>query len=181
MGRHAGWIATYAGIAGGANEILVPEVPFVLDDVCDRLIRRHKRGRYSSIVVVSEGAMPEAGPDADAAAAATSPKSVDAFGHAQLGGIGEWLSGQIERRTGFESRVTALGHVQRGGSPTAYDRVLASRFGVEAVAALHDGAFGTMVALQAGQIVRVPLSEGVGTPKTLDRSLLDVVAAPLLG
>ena len=181
MGRHAGWIATYAGIAGGANEILVPEVPFVLDDVCDRLVRRHQRGRYASIVVISEGAMPAPGPDADAAAEATSPKSVDAFGHARLGGIGEWLSSEIERRTGFESRVTALGHIQRGGSPTAYDRVLAPRFGVEAVAAVHDGAFGTMVALQAGRIVRVPLSEAVGTPKTLDRSLLDTVASPLLG
>ncbi len=96
-------------------------------------------------------------------------------------GSGSGCRGEIERRTGFESRVTALGHIQRGGSPTAYDRVLASRFGVEAVAAVHDGAFGTMVALQAGRIVRVPLSEAVGTPKTLDRSLLDAVASPLLG
>jgi len=181
MGRHAGWIATYAGIAGGANEILVPEVPFALDAVCSRLVRRHEQGRYSSIVVISEGALPEPGPDAEAATAATSPKSVDAFGHARLGGIGEWLSGEIERRTGFESRVTSLGHVQRGGSPTAYDRVLASRFGVAAVAAVHDGAFGTMVALQGGHIVRVPLAEAVGNPKTLDRALLDEVARPLLG
>lgn len=181
MGRNAGWLATYAGIAGGANEILVPEVPFDLDAVCRRLSRRHSRGRYSSIVVVSEGAMPAAGPDADAAAEATSPKSVDAFGHARLGGIGEWLAAEIERRTGFESRATALGHIQRGGTPTAFDRVLATRFGVAAVAAVHDGAFGTMVALRAGQIVTVPLEEAVGVPKTLDRSLLDEVAAPLLG
>lgn len=181
MGRNAGWLATYAGIAGGANEILVPEVPFDLDAVCRRLSRRHSRGRYSSIVVISEGAMPAAGPDADAAAEATSPKSVDAFGHARLGGMGEWLAGEIERRTGFESRATALGHIQRGGTPTAFDRVLATRFGVAAVAAVHDGAFGTMVALRAGQIVTVPLEEAVRAPKTLDRSLLDEVATPLLG
>jgi 6-phosphofructokinase 1 len=181
MGRHAGWIATYAGIAGGANEILVPEVPFDLGEVCDRLSRRHQRGRYSSIVVVSEGAMPAEGPDRQAATEATSPKSVDAFGHARLGGIGEWVSGEIERRTGYESRVTTLGHIQRGGTPTAYDRVLATRFGVAAVDAVHDGAFGQMVALQGGEIVRVPLDVAVGNPKTLDRALLDEVAAPFLG
>ncbi len=181
MGRHAGWIATYAGIAGGVAEILVPEAPFDLDAVCDRLVRRHRSGRWSSIVVVAEGALPAPGPDADAAAEATAPRSVDAFGHSQLGGIGAWVSGEIERRTGYESRVTTLGHVQRGGTPTAYDRVLATRFGVAAVAAVHDGAFGTMVALQAGTIVRVPLGEAVGHPKTLDRSLLDEVAAPFLG
>ena len=181
MGRHAGWIATYAGIAGGAAEILVPEAPFDLAAVCDRLTRHHRRGRYSSIVVVSEGALPAPGPDADAAKEATSPKSVDAFGHARLGGIGAWLAEEIESRTGFESRVTTLGHVQRGGTPTAFDRVLATRFGVAAVAAVHDGAFGTMVALQAGRIVRVPLAEAVGHPKTLDLSLLDEVAGPFLG
>ncbi len=180
MGRHAGWIATYAGIAGGVAEILVPEAPFDLDEVCTRLVRRHQSGRYSSIVVVAEGALPVPGPDADAAAGATSPRSVDAFGHAQLGGIGAWLSDEIERRTGYESRVTTLGHVQRGGTPTAFDRVLATRFGVAAVQAVHDGATGTMVALQAGEIVRVPLAEAVGRPKTLDLSLLDV-AAPFLG
>jgi ATP-dependent phosphofructokinase / diphosphate-dependent phosphofructokinase len=181
MGRHAGWIATYAGIAGGVAEILVPEVPFELDAVCDRLVRRHGSGRWSSIVVVAEGALPVPGADADAAAEATAPRSVDAFGHGQLGGIGAWLSAEIERRTGYESRVTTLGHVQRGGTPTAYDRVLATRFGVAAVAAVHDGAYGTMVALQAGQIVRVPLEEAVGHPKTLDRALLDEVAGPFLG
>jgi ATP-dependent phosphofructokinase / diphosphate-dependent phosphofructokinase len=180
MGRHAGWIATYAGIAGGVAEILVPEVPFDLDEVCSRLVGRHGSGRYSSIVVVAEGAMPAPGPDADAAAEATSPKSVDAFGHARLGGIGAWLSDEIERRTGYESRVTTLGHVQRGGTPTAFDRVLATRFGVAAVGAVHDGASGTMVALQAGEIVRVPLAEAVGRPKTLDLSLLTDVAALFL-
>jgi phosphofructokinase-like protein len=180
MGRHAGWIATYAGIAGGVAEILVPEAPFDVDEVCTRLVRRHQSGRYSSIVVVAEGAVPVPGPDADAAAGATSARSVDAFGHAQLGGIGAWLSEEIERRTGYESRVTTLGHVQRGGTPTAFDRVLATRFGVASVHAVHDGATGTMVALAAGEIVRVPLAEAVGRPKTLDRSLLNV-AAPFLG
>ncbi len=181
MGRHVGWIATHAGIAGGVAEILVPEVPFDLDEVCRRLTVRHERGQYSSIVVISLGALPVAGPQRDAAVAATSSASVDAFGHAQLGGIGAWLAAELERRTGYESRVTTLGHIQRGGSPTAFDRVLASRFGVAAVGAVHDGAFGQMVALQAGQIVRVPLATAVGNPKTLDLSLLNEVATPLYG
>ncbi len=181
MGRHVGWIATHAGIAGGAAEILVPEVPFDLTAVCGRLVQRHERGQYSSIVVVAEGALPAAGPDLDAARAATASASVDQFGHARLGGIGAWLAQEIEARTGFESRVTILGHVQRGGTPSAFDRVLATRFGVEAVAAVHDGAFGTMVALQAGRIVRVPLSAAVGKPKALDLQLLDDVAGAFLG
>jgi len=181
MGRHAGWIATYAGIAGGAAEILVPEIPFDLDEVCARLTDRHRRGQYSSVVVVSEGAVPRSGPDAENAIRATSTESVDAFGHARLGGIGAWIASEIERRTGYESRVTALGHIQRGGTPTAYDRVLASRFGVAAVDAVHARAFATMVALRAGQIIRVPLEEAVGRPKGVDRSLLTEVAQPLFG
>ncbi len=181
MGRHVGWIATYAGIAGGADEILVPEVPFVVDEVCQRIRKRHERGSYSSVVVVSEGALPAPGPDLDAAKAATSPRSVDQFGHAQLGGIGAWLATEVERRTGYESRHTTLGHIQRGGSPTAYDRVLATRFGVEAVAALHEGTFGKMVALESGHIVRVPLKDAVGHPKSLDLQLLTEVAAPFFG
>ena len=181
MGRHAGWIAAHAGVAGGAAEILVPEVPFRLEQVCERLTRRHQRGRYSSIVVISEGAAPVEGPEAEAARRATTSGTADQFGHARLGGIGAWLAEEIERRTGYESRVTTLGHIQRGGTPTAWDRVLATRFGVAAVAAVHDGAFGTMVALQAGSIVRVPLAVAAGTPKTLDLSLLDAVAAPFLG
>ncbi|MGH8979469.1 MAG: 6-phosphofructokinase [Acidimicrobiales bacterium] len=181
MGRHVGWIATYAGIAGGADEILVPEVPFDTATVCERIRHRHERGRYSSIVVISEGAMPEAGPDLDSAKAATTSSNVDQFGHAQLGGVGAWLAQEIERRTGYESRHTTLGHIQRGGAPTAYDRVLATRFGVEAVVAVHDGAFGKMVALQDGQIVRVPLAEAVGRPKSLDLALLTGVAEPFFG
>jgi 6-phosphofructokinase 1 len=181
MGRHAGHLAAHAGIAGGAAEILVPEVPFDVEVVCERLRRRHQRGKYSSIVVVSEGALPVEGEQLDAATRATATDAKDAFGHARLGGIGSWLADEIETRTGYEARVTTLGHIQRGGTPTAYDRVLATRFGVAAVEAVHDGDFGTMVALQAGEIVRLPLEQAVGTAKTLDLALLDGVAAPFLG
>jgi len=181
MGRHAGWIATHAGMAGGAAEILIPEVPFDLDVVCRRLRDRHAGGQFSSVVVVSEGAVPAPGPDAESARRATSSSSVDAFGHARLGGIGTWLADEIERRIGFEARVTTLGHVQRGGTPTAFDRVLATRFGVAAVAAVHDGAFGTMVALQAGEIVRVPLATAAAGAKTVDLALYRDVAGVFLG
>ncbi|MGH9086565.1 MAG: 6-phosphofructokinase [Acidimicrobiales bacterium] len=180
MGRHVGWLAAYAGIAGGADEVLVPELPFDLGALCGRLTRRHERGRYSSVVVASEGALP-GGAERDAAVAATSSSTVDQFGHARLGGIGAWLASEIEARTGFETRHTTLGHIQRGGTPTAFDRVLATRFGVGAVAAVHDGDFGTMVAYRAGEIVRVPLEEAVGKPKSLDLSLLDEVVAPFVG
>lgn len=181
MGRNAGWIATEAGIAGGAAEILVPEVPFDLAEVCAKLVRRHHRGQYFSIVVVAEGALPADPAEASSAAAARSGARADAFGHARLGGIGVWLAEELERRTGFEARSTTLGHIQRGGSPTAFDRVLATRFGVAAVEAVHDGDFGVMVALRSTAIVRVPLGEAVGKPKTVDRDLLEEVAAPFLG
>ena len=181
MGRHVGWIATSAGIAGGAAEILVPEIPFDLDQVCERLQRRHRAGQFSSIVVISEGAVPVEGPDAESARAATSGAPVDQFGHARLGGIGSWLAEEVERRTGFEARVTILGHIQRGGSPSAFDRVLATRFGVEAVAAVHDGDFGMMVALQAGDIVRVPIAEAVAQAKSVDLDLYRNVAGVFLG
>ncbi len=171
MGRHAGWIATYAGIAGGAAEILVPEEPFDIDEVCARLTRRHAKGRYASIVVVAEGATPKEG------TLVTTSREVDQFGHERLGGIATVLATEIERRTGFESRVTILGHVQRGGTPSAFDRVLATRFGVAAIDAVHAGTFGTMVALQADHIVVLPIAEGVGELKTVDRSLLDDVAS----
>jgi len=181
MGRNAGWIAVQAGIAGGAAEILVPEVPFDVDAVCERLRHRHERGQFFSIVVISEGAFPAAGVDAESAKAATQSKSVDQFGHARLGGIGDWLAQEVEMRTGYEARVTTLGHIQRGGTPTAFDRVLGTRFGVAAVHALHERAFGTMVALQGGSIVRIPIADAVATPKTLDLSLLEQVASPFLG
>jgi phosphofructokinase-like protein len=182
MGRHAGWIATHAGMAGGAAEILVPEIPFDVVAVCERLTRRHAGGQFSSIVVISEGAVPvEQTAAADSARQATASTSVDAFGHARLGGIGTWLADQIERITGFEARVTTLGHVQRGGTPTAYDRVLATRFGVAAVTAVHEGAFGSMVALAGGQIVRVPIAEAVAQSKTVDLALYGDVAGVFLG
>ncbi len=181
MGRHVGWIAAHAGIAGGAAEILVPEVPFDLDRLCNRLRERHRRGQFSSIVVVAEGAVPLDGPDGSSADSAGSSPRLDQFGHVRLGGIGAWLAERIEQRTGYETRFTTLGHIQRGGTPTAWDRVLATRFGVAAVRALREGRFDSMVALQAGEIVVVPLADAVSAPKTLDLRLLDEVAAPFLG
>jgi len=170
MGRHAGWIATYAGIAGGAAEVLVPEEPFDIEVICDKLRNRHAKGRFASIVVVAEGAVPIAGTLQVASA------ELDQFGHPRLGGIATVLAPEIERRTGFETRVTILGHVQRGGTPTAYDRVLATRFGIAAIDAVHDADFGTMVALHAGAIVRVPLADAVTELKTVDPNLLHGVA-----
>jgi 6-phosphofructokinase 1 len=170
MGRHAGWIATYAGIAGGAAEILVPEEPFDIDAVCESLKRRHQKGRFASIVVVAEWAKPVAG------TLAVASSSIDQFGHERLGGIAYLLAEEIERRTGFEARVTILGHVQRGGTPTAYDRVLATRFGVAAIDAVHAGAFDTMVALRSNTIVRVPMAEALAELKTVDEQLVRDVA-----
>jgi 6-phosphofructokinase 1 len=170
MGRHAGWIATYAGIAGGASEILVPEEPFDIDAVCATLKARHAKGRYASIVVVAEGAVPKEG------TMEVQSREVDQFGHVRLGGIANRLAVEIEERTGIETRVTILGHIQRGGTPTAYDRVLATRFGIAAIEAVHDQAFDHMVALKADQIVRVPLSDAVAELKTVDRELLHDVA-----
>jgi 6-phosphofructokinase 1 len=152
MGRHAGWIAFHAGVAGGANVILIPEVPFSIERVCDYIQARFE-DQYAPIVVVSEGALPEGGmPSADDSA-------VDAFGHARLGGIGNWLEGEIAMRTGHEARATVLGHVQRGGTPTAFDRVLATRFGLHAIDAAHEGAWGKMTALRATDIVLVDLAD----------------------
>ena len=168
MGRHAGWIAAHAGIAGGADVILVPERPFDVDAVCDSIRRRHASGRTFSIVVVSEGAQPQDGSGITTASAKT-----DAFGHARLGGIAVELEREIEERTGYETRMTILGHVQRGGTPTAYDRVLATRFGVEAVRAVSDGLVGTMVALRGTDIVLSPLADAVAEPKLLDPRLYE--------
>ncbi len=168
MGRHAGWIAAYAGIAGGGDVILVPERPFDIDEVCDRIKRRHDRGSTFSIVVVSEGAVPRDGTGLTTAGAKT-----DAFGHARLGGIAVELEREIEERTGFETRMTILGHVQRGGTPTAYDRVLATRFGVRAVEAADRGEFGTMVSLRGTDIVLAPLADALAEPKLLDDDLYE--------
>jgi 6-phosphofructokinase 1 len=175
MGRHAGWISMYAGIAGGAVDVLIPEQPFDVAEVCE-LVKSHRAlGRLSSVVVVAEGATPKEG------SLSLTSGEVDQFGHVRLGGIANVLAKEIEERTGFETRATVLGHIQRGGTPTAYDRVLATRFGVAAIDALHDGGAGTMVALQGDRIVRVPLSAGVSEPKLVPNQLYDTVARPLLG
>jgi ATP-dependent phosphofructokinase / diphosphate-dependent phosphofructokinase len=168
MGRHAGWIATHAGIAGGADAILVPERPFDINDVVAHLRARHARGRSFSIVVVAEGATPREG-----TLQVREDTATDAFGHARLGGIGVVLEQEIERRTGYETRVTILGHVQRGGTPVAYDRVLATRFGVAAFEAAAAGRSGAMVALSGTQIVEIPLAQALHEPKLLDPGLYE--------
>jgi 6-phosphofructokinase 1 len=160
MGRHAGWIALHAGLAGGANVILIPERPFDIGQVC-RYVEHRFQTRYAPIVVVAEGAHPA---EDDLA---VTDQGVDAFGHVRLGGVGQMLAGEIEKRTGKEARVAVLGHIQRGGTPTAFDRVLATRFGVHAIEAVHDGAFGSMVALRATDIVRVPLTEATSELKVV--------------
>jgi 6-phosphofructokinase len=164
MGRHAGWIALHSGIAGGANIILIPEQPFDIENVC-KLVEQRFQLQYSPIIVVAEGAVPAEG------SMATVVEELDAFGHVRLGGIGDRLASEIEARTGKEARAVVLGHIQRGGTPTAFDRWLATRFGLHAIAAVHDGDFGKMVALRGTDIVRVDLSEGTGTLKTVDPSL----------
>src|SRR5579871_207171 len=152
MGRHAGWIALHAGLAGGANVILIPERPFSIEKVCSYVEHRFQT-RYAPIVVVAEGATPV---EEDVQ---LSDQRLDAFGHVRLGGVGQLLANEIEKRTGKEARATVLGHIQRGGTPTAFDRVLATRFGVHAIEAVHDEAFGTMVALRGTEIVRAPLGD----------------------
>ncbi len=168
MGRHSGWIATYAGLAGGADAILVPERPFDIDAVVTHLRTRHERGPSFSIVVVAEGAMPREG-----TLHVREDTGTDAFGHARLGGIGVALEGEIERRTGYETRVTILGHTQRGGSPVAFDRVLATRFGVAAMDAAIGGRSGAMVGLSGTEIVEVPLADALREPKLLDPQLYE--------
>ncbi|HEY3737268.1 MAG TPA: 6-phosphofructokinase [Jatrophihabitans sp.] len=161
MGRHAGWIALHAGLSGGANVILIPEQPFSLKKVCEYVDSRF-RAQYAPILVVAEGATPDGGELSLAGA------EKDAFGHVHLGGIGDWLAKRIEEHTGKEARTTVLGHIQRGGTPSAFDRVLATRFGLHAIDAVRDGAWGSMVALRGTDIVRVPLAEAIGTLKTVD-------------
>jgi 6-phosphofructokinase 1 len=159
MGRHAGWIALHAGIAGGASTVLIPEQPFDIDEVC-ALVQKRFESRFAPIVVVSEGAVPR-----DGTGMTLQSGELDAFGHVRLGGIGDRLAKEIEQRTGAESRAVVLGHVQRGGTPTAFDRWLATRFGLQAIGAVADGDFGVMVALRGKDIVRVPLIEGTGELK----------------
>ena len=175
MGRDAGWIATHAGIAGGATAILIPERPFDIETVADAVRRRHSRGRYASIVVVAEGAAPKPG--------TLSPieYSLDAYGRPRLGGISVTVAGAIEERTGYDTRVVQIGHVQRGGTPSAFDRVLSTRLGVAAVAALHQGTTDAMVAVRNDVIRSVPLDEVVGRTRFVDLSLYDDVATVFFG
>lgn len=168
MGRHAGWIATYAGIAGGADMILIPEIAIDMDEVCKAIKARHEKGKDFSIVVVAEGAKLK---NHDMMLK-TAKK--DSFGHVLLGGIGNYLGKELEKRTGYETRVTVLGHIQRGGTPSAFDRVLATRFGVKAVELVLDSEFGKMVALKGNEIIGVPLEAAVGTLKTVDMRLYDI-------
>jgi ATP-dependent phosphofructokinase / diphosphate-dependent phosphofructokinase len=170
MGRNSGWIATYAGIAGGAAMVLIPERPFDIEDICDRIIHRHQRNRFASIVVVAEGALPKEG------SLDLGDRQVDKYGHVRLGGIGNLVAQEIGTRTGFDTRPVLLGHVQRGGTPTAYDRVLSTRFGVAAIDAVHDKAWGQMVALRADRIVHTPLVDVVGRTRAVDLSLFENVA-----
>jgi 6-phosphofructokinase 1 len=162
MGRHAGWIALHSGLAGGADVILIPELPFDIDEVCRLIRRRHERGRYFSIVVAAEGAVPREG-----TAMTLATGELDEFGHPRLGGIGARLEQEIEQRIGFETRATVLGHVQRGGTPTPFDRVLATRFGLAAIDAAHDGAWGMMTALRSTEIELVALGEAVAQLRTV--------------
>lgn len=164
MGRHAGWIALHAGLAGGANVILIPEQRFSLDKVCSYVESRFQ-SQYAPIIVVAEGATPDEGTEQ------TLNQELDAFGHPRLGGIGDWLGKQIEARTGKEARTTVLGHIQRGGTPTAFDRVLATRFGLHAIDAVHNANFGVMVALRGTDIITVPLAEATETLKTVSPEL----------
>ena len=170
MGRHSGWIATYAGIAGGAAMVLIPERPFDIEDICERIIRRHQRNRFASIIVVAEGATPKEG------SLDIGDRQVDRYGHVRLGGIGNLVAEEIGARTGFDTRPVLLGHVQRGGTPTAYDRVLSTRFGVAAIDAVHDRAWGQMVALRGDRVVHTPLAEVVGRTRSVDLALFENVA-----
>ena len=169
MGRHAGWIATYGGLAGGADLILIPEKPFDIDEVCNIVKKRSYSGRGFSIIVVAEGASPKG-----IEGHITKDTKKDSFGHVLLGGIGEFLAKEVEKKTGVESRHVVLGHLQRGGSPTAYDRILACRYGVRAVELINEGKFGRMVALQGNKIVDIPLEEGVKQTKTVDMEIFKV-------
>ena len=168
MGRQAGWIGLFAGMAGGADAILIPEHAFDVDEVCQHLRSRHAKGHTFSIVVVSEGAVPKPGtmdvPEYER----------DQFGRPKLGGISYLVAEEIERKTGFEARVTVLGHVQRGGSPTAFDRILATRFGVAAIDAASEGRWGTMVALRGPNVVEVPIQDAVSSLKTVPEELYEV-------
>lgn len=171
MGRHTGHIAIRSGLAGGASLTLIPEYPFDIEAVCNSVLRRHRDAKkYATIIVVAEGAIPKEG------TLVLTKGEIDEFGHERLGGIGQVIADEVHARTGYETRVTTLGYVQRGGTPTSYDRILASRYGVAAIDAVHNGHFGEMVALQADQIVMVPLHEATGRLKLVDPALYDAAS-----
>ena len=168
MGRHAGWLAIEAGLAGGADVILIPEIPIDVDEVCTIINKRHQRGKTFSIVVVAEGAKFKEG------TFVLQEEKLDAFGHVRLGGIGETLAEQIEKHTGYETRLSVLGHIQRGGTPTAFDRILGIRFGVKAVELVKNKKFGKMVALAGNKIIDVPIEEAISILKTVDMEFYEI-------
>jgi ATP-dependent phosphofructokinase / diphosphate-dependent phosphofructokinase len=170
MGRDAGWIALYSGIAGGADAILIPERPFNVDKVAESIRQRHERGRYFSIVVVAEGAKFATG----SGAPVVQEMGKDEFGHAKLGGIANLLAREIEQRTGFETRAVILGHIQRGGSPSAFDRVLATRYGLGAIDMVHRAEFGRMAALRSNKIVSIPLLEAISKNRVVDDEMIQI-------
>jgi 6-phosphofructokinase 1 len=170
MGRYTGWIALEAGLAGGADIILIPEKPFDINEVCDLIKQRQKRSRNFSIIVVAEGAKPKGGVEI------VYSESLDEFGHIRLGGVGYYLGKEIEKCLKIETRVVVLGHLQRGGTPTAFDRVLATRFGIAAIDLVHEGKFDYMAAIKGNKIVSVPLKDVVGKRKTVDLELYDIAS-----
>ena len=177
MGRDSGWIAAYSGIAGGADVILIPEVPFDIDQVAELIRQRQARGRYFSIVVVAEGAKFA---DGNEQHLESSPQSGrDEFGHVRLGGIGSVVAYEIEKRTGFESRSVVLGHIQRGGTPSAFDRVLATRYGLGAIDMVHRGEFGQMAALRGNKIISIPLAEAIASNRKVSKEILDAAVGIL--
>jgi 6-phosphofructokinase 1 len=169
MGRHAGWIATYAGVAGGADMVIIPEEDYDLDQISQSLLKRHSRGKNFSIVVVAEGARSDVDDDL-----VIQDEKTDAFGHVRLGGIGHELAHEIEKRTQIETRYTVLGHVQRGGTPTCFDRILATRFGVRAVDLIAEGNFGKMVGVRGMKIVSTPLKECMAKVKLVDHEMIEI-------
>ena len=172
MGRHSGWIALHAGLAGGADMILIPEQKYAIDEIIDTIEQRHARGKDFSIVVVSEGVViQEKGQDGEFI---VQESGLDDFGHVKLGGVGQLVCDEVEKRTGFEARVTVLGHLQRGGTPTAFDRVLGTRFGIAAIDLVEEGKSGQMVSLQGNEIVPIPLSDAVDTLKVVDQDFYDI-------
>jgi len=172
MGRHSGWIALHAGLAGGADMILIPEQKYTVDEIVQTIQKRHSRGKDFSIVVVAEGVILQAEEKNDEFV--VQEAGLDEFGHVKLGGIGQVICNEVEQRTGFETRVTVLGHLQRGGTPTAFDRVLGTRFGVAAIDLVQTENFGNMVSLQGNEIVSIPLSEAVDKLKVVDQDFYDL-------